>query len=39
VFIASLVLEVVILPFVIWWHWRVFPPAQRESEADLQRSP
>jgi len=33
VFIGALVLEVVILPLVIWWHWRVFPPARADRAA------
>jgi hypothetical protein len=38
VFIASLVLEVVILPFVIWWHWRVFPSRDTVKPGESGRS-
>jgi hypothetical protein len=31
VFIGALVLELVIVPLVIWWHSRVFPVAKRSE--------
>ena len=36
VFIGTIVLELVIVPLVIWWHSRAFPAATtRPSEARL----
>lgn len=36
VFIATLGLELIVVPLVIWWHSRVFPVARREVKAKLK---
>jgi len=34
VFVATIGLELVVVPLVIWWHWRTFPTAKPGLAAD-----